>query len=137
MKDAKGHGSDGRGGGDNTRVVRASNGEVARLPRSGSDEQPVTFGRALGDQLRSKFQPADSEAGFTAKFGPGIAHQMVLAGQHGVPTDHLDSSKVNSSGHAWGSPEALNDFKREHGGPANKGQLARIARFHKAVGRGS
>jgi hypothetical protein len=141
MKDAKGHGSEARGGGGGAAESRFHGSIAHQVARGQYDDKPVTFGHALADQFQSKRLGANSEAGLTAKFGSSTAHQMVLAAQHGIPTQHINSAPQinstthNSSGHEWGSPAALQDFKREHGGPANKGQLARIDRFHKAVGR--
>jgi len=48
-------------------------------------------------------------------FREGTAHQVSLAEDHGVATDHL----LNGQGHAYGSPAALADFKAQYGGPRN------------------
>lgn len=95
MKDAKGHGSDARGAGG---AIRGSNGEAMQVRRSGYP------GTIVSDMTRSEFM---TKHGTTAE-----QHTQALADQHGVSTQHL-----NSSGHEWGSPAALADFKREHGGP--------------------
>ena len=119
MKDAKGHGSNARGG------ASAISKIIPSKPAGPGGDQTIG-----GPQDRS-----------------GQAHTQALADQHGIDTSHLvgyvppsrpgdQSPTHNSQGHEWGSPAALADFKAEHGGPANKGQLARIARFRKAVGRG-
>lgn len=47
-------------------------------------------------------------------FREGTAHQVSLAEDHGIETDHLVN---NSQGHSWGSPAALADFKARYGGP--------------------
>jgi hypothetical protein len=43
-------------------------------------------------------------------FREGTAHQVALAEDHGIATDHL----VNKQGHTWGSPAALADFKARY-----------------------
>ena len=112
MKDAGGHGSDKRGGG----------------------------------AVESRFHGSIAHQVARGQYNPGQQHTQALAEQHGIDTSHLvgyvppsrpgdQSPTHNSSGHAWGSPEALKDFTREHGAPFNKGQLARQARMRKALGK--
>jgi hypothetical protein len=82
MKDAQGHGSEGRGGGSDKNLPNKM-----RLTRSWEAHH----------QTGSALAPHGS---------------MSIAEQHGIATQHL-----NSSGHEWGSNAAIRDFTREHGAP--------------------
>lgn len=103
MKDAGGHGSNGRGGGDSKGAAQSRfHGSIKhQVARGQYNDKPVTFGHALADQFKSKLLGANAETALTAKFGSSTAHQMVLAAQHGVPTAHLDAGNPANSHSAF------------------------------------
>ena len=107
-KDAKGHGSDGRGG-------RMS------VPDQHQHRIAVdTVKNPLKGTFLGGMNADEAEKLLTGKFGYSQATvdkmkgggAPAVAAEHNIPTGHL-----NSQGHAWGSPAALADFKAEHGGP--------------------
>ena len=170
MKDAKGHGSDARGGMSQDALRNAgdaAHGKVRGMPIAGhpyhtktndelqyiakdaSEAAKAQRGMASEGKYLDQVNDAATVLGWRSRGGKDLSQSRAtdVAAQHGIDTSHLvgyvppsrpgdQSPTHNSQGHEWGSPAALADFKAEHGGPANKGQLARIARFRKAVGRG-
>jgi hypothetical protein len=109
MKDARGHGSEARGGGGKSATFKKVERYYKSHPGGGT---PKTFGQAIRDQLKSKMINAPAAAGDIARFGqprPSLASGHAgpiqprgrgmkdagghgtesIARQHGIPTEHL------------------------------------------------
>ncbi len=112
MKDAKGHGS-------NTRDGRRSADDAANRLRGQIKYPPKGGFRYPGDPPRQMTAPIVSNAEAaqslmsTLKSTQAPVHDSMVnaAGGHGQDWG------TNAQGHAWGSPEALADFKAKYGGP--------------------
>lgn len=103
MKDALGHGSNGSGDGTLQEALRARLSHVTILKGGGV---PQSSNKAAGDALSSALMKTQASA--TA-----------------------NRQTHNDQGHAWGSPEALADFKARYSpGGFKKGQ-AEIGRLRK------
>jgi hypothetical protein len=94
---------------NNPAVAEHMKAAIAAAAKFGPDHPEV------GAAMQRAIMAARPEGGFY-KISD---HQTGIAAQHGVETSHLTSATHNSSGHVWGSPAALADFKSEHGGPRN------------------
>ena len=134
MKDAKGHGSDGRGGGSNyARQAPTKNGRARMYGSSmadrikvAQDQQNIKEGRAAGspgnplgdagtaDSVRRSFQSLYGNTGGSMASRDRGAASALASGPKSAPVPVHDSMTSNSThndqGHAWGSPEALKDF---------------------------
>ena len=101
-KDALGHGSDGRDaqGFD-------ANGE--RPARSGAPNRWDTKGTPIAElqAARARYAATNGEAANSLASGPKSAPVS-------VHDSMIDSSTHNDQGHAWGSPEALKDFRDKY-----------------------
>jgi hypothetical protein len=154
MKDAKGHGSDARGGGEGR--VRGmpiaghlyhtkTNDELHYIAKDASEAARAQRGMASEGKYLDQVNDASTVLGWRSRGGKDLSQSPAVdvAAQHGIGTSHLApptpiwnrpegssknmvsnaalsggaTSTHNSQGHAWGSPEALKDFKVEHGGP--------------------
>jgi hypothetical protein len=81
MKDAKGHGSDSRGGGSSFTVEQAR----AALRRPPDIPYPTTARSNMLDSNGNSIAPS-------GPFREGTAHQVSLAEDHGIQTSHLVSA---------------------------------------------
>lgn len=106
MKDAKGHGSNGRGG-------KLSPGTTAEY--AGRDRLGRTYTQAIRDHDRFRAQ------------NPDFPNPDDYRTSNAQAADALSSTlkstmapvhpAMNSQGHAYGSPEALKDFTEQYGKP--------------------
>lgn len=78
----------------------------------GSNPRGTAAGYAGRDQLGRTYTQAIRDHDRFPAQNPNLPNAEDYATQHGIPTGHL-----NSQGHAYGSPEAINDFTKQYGGP--------------------
>ena len=138
MKDAKGHGSDERGGTKpsakgmrlvKTYILGPHSAKVYKNPEWG--ENVVQTFRNGAYQSKNDYHTDDlSDAHATAQsqlsrwasqdatsrpVGSGSAASELASGAKSATIPTHDSMTHNDQGHAWGSPEALADFKAAYG----------------------
>ena len=112
MKDAKGHGSNPRGG--SGMPAGTLSHETLRLIVS----NPQACRRGVTQRGLSVPSSADAEGVLRSRYGYSDAEISQLKGASGIAAQHgIDTTHLNAQGHEWGSPAALADFKAKYGGP--------------------
>lgn len=121
-KDALGHGSEGRGGSNYARQAPTKNGRarmygstMADRIKIAQDQQNIKEGRSAGSPgspLGTGPSPKDVLAMRDGETANRVAAaELSSGGSKSAAAPVHDSMTHNDQGHAWGSPEALQDFK--------------------------
>lgn len=116
MKDAKGHGSNTRGGmplkghdfhtksNEQLRFIAKDAGEAAKAMQGHSPQSENKYLDQVND--------ASTVLGFRQRGGVDLSQPAHQTGVRAVP-----NNATNENGHVYGSPEAIKDFTDKYGGP--------------------